>query len=93
MNNKVTNKDALNAVKAFADQSEKNVAFGILAETEQGKISTFIKGEASDILSLIIMQMAKENDFRNLLLKAVKIYQVAPVQKIIEKYEQDEQHS
>lgn len=89
MNNKITNKDALDAVKAFADQSKKNVAFGILAETEQGKISTFIKGEESDILALIVMQMAKENDFRNLLLKAVKIYQIAPVQKIIKEYEQD----
>ena len=87
MSNKITSKDALNAVKAFADQSEKNVAFGVLADTEQGKVSTFIKGEASNILALIAMQMAKENDFKELLFKAVAIYKFAPVQKTIEKYE------
>ena len=27
---KITNKDALNAVKAFTEQSEKNIAFGVL---------------------------------------------------------------
>lgn len=43
--NKITNKDALNAVKAFAEQSEKNVAFGVLADTENGNVSAFIKGE------------------------------------------------
>lgn len=89
MSNKVTSKDALNAVKAFTDQSEKNVAFGVLADTEHGNVSTFINGEASDILALIVMQMAKENDFKEMLFKAVGIYKFAPVQKIIEKYEQD----
>ena len=33
--------------------------------------------------------MAKENDFKEMLFKAVAIYKFAPVQKIIEKYEQD----
>lgn len=89
MSNKITTIDALNAVKAFADQSEKNVVFGVLADTDNGNFSTFIKGEASDILALIVMQMAKENDFKELLFKAVAIYKFAPVQKIIEKYEQD----
>jgi hypothetical protein len=91
MSNKVTSKDALNAVKAFADQSEKNVAFGVLADTEHGEFSTFIKGEASDILALIAMQMAKENDFKEMLFRAVEIYKIAPIQKIIN--EDENEHS
>ncbi len=86
MSNKTTAKDAMNAVKAFAEQSEKNVAFGMLADTEHGNVSTFIKGEESDILALLAMQMAKENDFKKLLFKAVDIYKLAPVEKIIDKY-------
>ena len=42
-----------------------------------------------EILAIITMQMAKDNDFRNLLFRAVEFYKFAPVQKIIEKYEQD----
>lgn len=83
MSNKVTIEDAQNAVKAFADQSEKNVAFGVLADTEHGEVSTFIKGEGSNILALIVMQMAKDNNFKNLLYKAVEIYKIAPIQKIL----------
>lgn len=80
-NNKLTSRDALNAVKAFADQSENYVVFGVLADTEHGKVSTFIKGEASDILALIVMQMAKENDFKELLFKAVAIYKHEPYKR------------
>lgn len=85
----ITTKDAQNAVKAFAEQSESNIAFGILADTEHGNISTFIKGEESDILALLAMQMTRENDFKKLLFKAVAIYKIAPVQELINKYEQD----
>lgn len=88
-NNKLTSKDALNAVKAFAYQSEKNVAFGVLADTDNGEVSTFIKGEEKDILALLVIQMSKDNDCKRLLFKAVTIYKLAPVEKLIEKYEQD----
>lgn len=84
---KLTTKDALNAVKAFADQSESNIAFGILADIEKGDFSTFVKGEESEILALIVMQMAKNDDFKKLLYKAVEIHKTAPIQKIINKYE------
>lgn len=80
MSNKVTIKDAIDAVKAFADQSEKNVAFGVLADIEHGDITTFIKGEESEILALIVMQMAKNNEFKALLYKAVEIYKIAPTE-------------
>ena len=83
MSNKVTTKDALNAVKLFADQSKKRVAFGVLADIEHGDITTFIKGEENEILALIVMQMAKNNEFKALLYKAVEIYKIAPIQKII----------
>ena len=89
MNNKITNKDALNAVKAFTEQGKKNVALGVLADTENGNISTFIKGEEVELLAVITMQMAKENDFKRLLFKAVALYKFTPMQKIIEEYEQD----
>lgn len=90
MRNKVTNKDALNAVKAFANQSENNIAFGVLADIEHGEVSTFIKGEESDIFAVLAMQMARESDFKNLLLKAVAVYKIAPteiIQKAIKENE------
>lgn len=83
MRNKVTTKDAHDAIKAFARQSESNIAFGILADTEKADFSTFIKGEESEILALIVMQMAKDNNFKNLLYKAVEIHKIAPIQKIL----------
>lgn len=83
MSNKVTTKDAANAVKAFTEQSEKRVAFGVLADIEQGDISIFVKGEESEILAVLVMQMAKNNEFKALLYKAVEIYKIAPIQKII----------
>lgn len=81
----ITNEDAMNAVKAFTEQSEKNIAFGVLADTENGNFSTFIKGEELEILALINMQMAKDNNFKKLLYKAVEIHKIAPIQKIINK--------
>lgn len=84
---KLTIKDALNAVKAFAEQSEKNVAFGVLADTENGNFSAFFKGKESEILATIVMQMARVNNFKELLYKAVEIHKTAPIQKIINKYE------
>ena len=86
---KLTIKDAHDAIKAFARQSESNIAFGILADTEKGDFSTFIKGEESKILATIVMTMAKNNNFKDLLYKAVEIHKTAPIQKIINKYEQD----
>lgn len=86
---KLTAKDVHDAIKAFARQSESNVAFGILADTEKADFSTFIKGEESEILAMIVVQMARVNDFKNLLYKAVEIHKTAPIQKIINKYEQD----
>ena len=85
----ITTKDAHDAIKAFARQSESNVAFGLLGDIEHGDFSTFIKGEESDILALLAMQMVRENDFKKLLFKAVAIYKIAPVQEMINKYEQD----
>lgn len=85
----ITTKDVLNAVKEFTKQSESNIAFGILADTEKANLSTFIKGEESEILALIVMQMAKHKNFKHLLYKAVEIHKTAPIQKIINKYEQD----
>jgi hypothetical protein len=84
---KLTTKDAHDAIKAFARQSESNIAFGILADTEKGDFSTFIKGEELEILALINMQMAKDNNFKKLLYEAVEIHKTAPIQKIINKYE------
>lgn len=81
--NKTTNKDALNAVKAFADQSEKNIAFGVMADFEHGDMSTFIKGEESEILALIVMQMEKNDYFKKLLYNAVTIHKSPSIQKII----------
>ena len=89
MRNKVTIEDAHDAIKAFARQSESNVAFDLLGDLEHGDFSTFIKGEESEILALIVMQMAKHNNFKRLLYKAVEIHKTAPIQKIINKYEQD----
>lgn len=80
---KLTIKDAHDAIKAFARQSESNIAFGILADIEKGDFSTFVKGEESEILATIVMQMAKDNNFKALLYKAVEIYKTAPIQKII----------
>lgn len=88
MSNKVTNKDAMNAVRAFTEQSEKNIAFGVLADTENGNFSTFIKGEELEILAMIAMQMAKDNNFKKLIFKSVSIYECVPVQEMIDKYEQ-----
>lgn len=87
---KLTIKDALNAVKAFAEQSEKNIAFGVLGDmgdTENGSFSTFIKGEEVEILAMITIRMAKDNNFKKLLYKAVEIHKTAPIQKILNKYE------
>lgn len=83
MRNKVTIEDAHDAIKAFARQSESNIAFGILADTEKANFSTFIKGEELEILAMITMQMAKDNNFKNLLYKAVEIHKIAPIQKIL----------
>ena len=77
----------MNAVKAFTEQSESNVAFGLLGDIENGDFSTFIKGKESEILALIVMQMSKDKDFKRLLFRAVEIYKLAPMQKIINKYE------
>lgn len=82
---KQTVKDVHNAIKAFASQSENNIAFGILADIEKGDFSTFTKGEESEILATIVMQMAKHNNFKHLLYKAVEIHKTAPIQKIINK--------
>lgn len=90
MSNKVTTKDASDAVKAFAEQNEKNVAFGVLADTEHEDIATFIKGEENKILALIVLQMEKNNVFKALLYKAVEIYKIAPIQKIIKIINEDE---
>lgn len=87
MRNEVTIKDVNDAIKAFARQSESNIAFGILADTERGGFSTFIKGEELEILALITVQMAKDNYFKDLLYKAVEIHKTALIQKIINKYE------
>ena len=92
MSNKVTNKDAMNAVRAFTEQSEKNIAFGVLADTENGNFSTFIKGEELEILAMIAMQMAKDNNFKKLIFKSVSIYECVPVQEMIDKYEQSRWH-
>lgn len=83
MRNKVTTEDAHDAIRAFARQSESNIAFGILADTEKANFSTFIKGEEVEILAMITMQMAKDNNFKNLLYKAVEIHKIAPIQKIL----------
>ena len=80
MSNKVTTKDASDAVKAFTEQSKKRVAFGVLADIEHGEIATFIKGEESEILAFIVMQMAKNNEFKALLYKAMGIYKIAPTE-------------
>ncbi len=80
MSNKVTTKDASDAVKAFTEQSKKRVAFGALADIEHGEIATFIKGEESEILAFIVMQMAKNNEFKALLYKAMGIYKIAPTE-------------
>lgn len=87
--NKITNKDAMNAVKAFTEQSEKNIAFGVLADTENGNFSTFIKGEEVELLAMITMQMAKDNNFKKLIFKSVAVYKFAPVQEMIDNYEQN----
>lgn len=86
---KLTIKDALNAVKAFAEQSEKNVAFGVLADTENGNFSAFIKGEEVQILAMITCQMAKDKTFKELLFRAVELYKFAPLQEILNNYEQN----
>lgn len=80
MSNKVTIKNAIDAVKAFAEQSEKNVAIGVLSDIELGKVSTFIKGVKSDILAMLVMQMAKDDDFKRMLFRAVEIYKIAPAE-------------
>ena len=84
---KLTIKDAHDAIKAFARQSESNIAFGILADIEKGDFSIFVKGEESEILATIVMQMSKDDNFKKLLFRAVEIYKIAPIQKIINKYE------
>lgn len=86
---KLTIKDARNAVKAFAEQSEKNVAFGVLADTENGNFSDFIKGEEVQILAMITFQMAKDKTFKELLFRAVELYKFAPLQEILNNYEQN----
>lgn len=90
---KLTIKDALNAVKAFAGQSEKNTAFGVLADTENGNLSAFIKGEESEILATIVMHMAKDKTFKELLFRAVELYKFAPLQEILNNYEQNRQYN
>ena len=55
--------------------------------SRRGDFSTFVKGEESEILATIVMQMAKHNNFKHLLYKAVEIHKTAPIQKIINKYE------
>lgn len=89
MRNKVTNKEVMDTIRTFAYQSNSNIIFGVLADIEHGDVSIFIKGEKSDILALLVRQMAKESDFKKLLFWAVEVYKKTPVQKIIEKYEQD----
>lgn len=84
---KLTIKDVHDAIKAFTRQSESNIAFGILADIEKGDFFTFAKGEESEILATIVMQMAGINNFKELLYKAVEIHKTAPIQKIINKYE------
>ena len=84
---KLAIKDAHDAIKAFARQSESNIAFGILADIENGIFSTFVKGEENEILATIVMQMAKNDNFKKLLFRAAEIYKIEPIQKIINKYE------
>lgn len=86
---KLTIKDAHDAIKAFARQSESNVAFGLLGDIEHGDFSTFIKGKEVEILAMITMQMAKDNEFKKLLCRAVEIYKLFPLQEIINNYEQN----
>lgn len=90
---KLTIKDALNAVKAFARQSEKNAAFGVLADTENGNLSAFIKGKEVEILTMITFQMAKDKTFKELLFRAVELYKFAPLQEILNNYEQNRQYN
>lgn len=86
---KLTIKDAHDAIKAFTRQSESIIAFGVLADTENGNFSTFIKGEEVEILATITMQMAKDKEFKNLLCRAVEIYKLFPLQEMINNYEQN----
>lgn len=83
MSNKVTIKDAHDVIKTFARQSESNIAFGILADIENGDFSIFTKGEESEILATIVMQMSKNDVFNKLLFRAVEIHKIAPIQKIL----------
>lgn len=90
MNNKVTNIEVMDTIRTFAHQSKNNIAFGVLADIEHGKVSTFIKGEERDILALLAMQMAKDSDFKKLLFRAVDIYKIAPTEIIQKAIKEDE---
>ena len=87
MNNKVTNIEVMDTIRAFAHQSKSNIAFGVLADIEHGNVSTFIKGEESDILSLLVlvMQTAKASDFKKLLFRAADIYKQIKEDEISQK--------
>ena len=89
-NKKMSAGDTMEAVKAFTQQSENNVAFGVLAETKHGRIAAFAKGEESDILAMLTLQMARDENFKALLYKAVELYTVFPIEEITKKY--DTQH-
>lgn len=90
MNNKVTNIEVMDTIRAFAYQSKSNIAFGVLADIEHGEVSIFIKGEESDILALLAMQMAKDSDFKKLLFRAVDIYKIVPIEIIQKAIKEDE---
>lgn len=85
-NGKLSTGDALKVVELFARQSENNVAFGILAETKDVSIAAFAKGEEMDILALLTLQMARSENFKSLLFKAVELFKVLPTE-ITKKYD------
>lgn len=72
--------DVMKVVESFAKQSENNVAFGLLAETKYARIAAFVKGEELDILSLLTLQMAKDEDFKTMLFRAVELFKVLPTE-------------
>lgn len=82
-NGKLSAGDVMKVVEAFTQQSENNVAFGVLAETKHARIAAFVKGEELDILSLLTLQMAKDEQFKSLLFKAVELSKVLSTEEII----------
>lgn len=80
----LTTGEVLEVIKGFAHQSEDNVAFGVIGNHKTGDVSTFMKGENICVVAMLCANMAKYEDFKEVIFTATKVFKLFPINKILQ---------